>query len=336
MVTLPVLEPISVVVISRESDVMLQVPFGSENHEFKRIAPFVVDAAVRMNGTRYWNVDKTPRHTTSPESSDGERAEIPMDNLDSFLSKVNETNVDLDALTASVQEVRRLHLLILSDVEPREADRKHLDDVMFSITSTARRVRSQLQDLEAMLDDDSSTRLRMRKTTHTMASQRFVDVMKEYSGLQTEHRDLCKRRILRQMDISGQNVTAEQLDSLIESGTSSVFTQGYILESQLTRQQLGEIQSRHEELLKLEKSIQEVHDMFINIAIMVATQGDMVNNIEEHVKSASEHTEKGRTVLEQAVTHKRSARKKKLVLAACVAIAIVVIIAIIVGVTLGS
>ncbi|XP_078741151.1 syntaxin-2-like [Lampetra fluviatilis] len=185
-----------------------------------------------------------------------------------------------------------------------------------------------------MLDDDSCTRLRMRKTTHTMASQRFVDVMKEYSGLQTEHRDLCKRRILRQMDISGQNVTAEQLDSLIESGTSSVFTQGYILESQLTRQQLGEIQSRHEELLKLEKSIQEVHDMFINIAIMVATQGDMVNNIEEHVKSASEHTEKGRTVLEQAVTHKRSARKKKLVLAACVAIAIVVIIAIIVGVTL--
>lgn len=276
----------------------------------------------------------------APETSDGERGgtEIPMDNLDSFLSKVNETNVDLDALGTAVQEVKRLHLVILSDVEPRETDRKQLDDVMFSITSAARRVRTQLKDLEAMLDipdDDSTTRLRMRKTTHTMASQRFVDVMKEYNGLQTEHRDLCKKRILRQMDISGQNVTAEQLDTLIESGNSSVFTQGYILESQLTRQQLGEIQSRHEELLKLEKSIQEVHDMFINIAIMVASQGDMVNNIEEHVKSASEHTEKGRTVLEQAVTHKRSARKKKLFLAACVAIAIVVIIAIILGVTLG-
>nr|XP_032799928.1 syntaxin-1A-like isoform X2 [Petromyzon marinus] len=249
----------------------------------------------------------------APESSDGERAgaEIPMDNLDSFLSKVNETNVELDSLGVAVQEVKRLHLAILSDVEPRESDRKQLDDVMFSITSTARRVRTQLKDLDTMLEipDDSSTRLRMRKTTHTMASQRFVDVMKEYNSLQTEHRDLCKKRILRQMEISGQNVTAEQLDSLIESGSSSVFTQGYILESQLTRQQLGEIQSRHEELLKLEKSIQEVHDMFINIAIMVASQGDMVNNIEEHVKSASEHTEKGRTVLEQAVTHKRSARK---------------------------
>jgi t-SNARE complex subunit (syntaxin) len=40
----------------------------------------------------------------------------------------------------------------------------------------------------------------------------------------------------------------------------------------MAQQQLTELQDRHDEFIKLEKSIREVHDMFIEIANLVTTQ----------------------------------------------------------------
>ncbi len=39
-----------------------------------------------------------------------------------------------------------------------------------------------------------------------------------------------------------------------------------------TRQQLTELQDRHDEFIKLEKSVKEVHDMFLEISNLVTQQ----------------------------------------------------------------
>ena len=45
------------------------------------------------------------------------------------------------------------------------------------------------------------------------------------------------------------------------------------------RQTINDIQNRHEMFLSLEKSITELHDMFLDIAQLIESQGEMVNRI---------------------------------------------------------
>lgn len=45
-----------------------------------------------------------------------------------------------------------------------------------------------------------------------------------------------------------------------------------ISDSHITRQALNEIESRHKDILKLETSIRELHEMFMDMAMFVETQ----------------------------------------------------------------
>ena len=45
-----------------------------------------------------------------------------------------------------------------------------------------------------------------------------------------------------------------------------------ISDSQITRQALNEIESRHKDIMKLETSIRELHEMFMDRAMFVETQ----------------------------------------------------------------
>lgn len=44
------------------------------------------------------------------------------------------------------------------------------------------------------------------------------------------------------------------------------------MDSQMTKQALNEIETRHNEIIKLENSIRELHDMFVDMAMLVESQ----------------------------------------------------------------
>lgn len=51
----------------------------------------------------------------------------------------------------------------------------------------------------------------------------------------------------------------------------SLFVQ-IITDTQQARQNLADIEARHEDIMKLEKSIRELHDLFIDMASLIETQ----------------------------------------------------------------
>lgn len=72
----------------------------------------------------------------------------------------------------------------------------------------------------------SSADLRIRKTQHSTLSRKFVEVMTEYNRTQTDYRDRCKNRILRQLEITGRATTDDELEAMLEQDNPAVFTQG--------------------------------------------------------------------------------------------------------------
>lgn len=45
------------------------------------------------------------------------------------------------------------------------------------------------------------------------------------------------------------------------------------MDSSISKQALSEIETRHSEIIKLENSIRELHDMFMDMAMLVESQG---------------------------------------------------------------
>lgn len=45
-----------------------------------------------------------------------------------------------------------------------------------------------------------------------------------------------------------------------------------IVDSQISKQALSEIEGRHKDIVRLESSIKELHDMFVDIAMLVENQ----------------------------------------------------------------
>ena len=106
--------------------------------------------------------------------------------------------------------------------------------------------------------------------------------MTEYNRTQNDYRERCKARIQRQLEITGRNTTDTELEDMLEQGNSAVFTQGIIMDTAAAKQTLADIEARHADIIKLETSIKELHDMFMDMAMLVESQVNMQFKICAH------------------------------------------------------
>jgi t-SNARE complex subunit (syntaxin) len=73
---------------------------------------------------------------------------------------------------------------------------------------------------------------------------------------------------------------------------------------------LDDIQNKHMEVMKIEKSILELQQLFMDMAVLVAAQGEVIDQIAVHVESAVNDTDAGATELKKAVEIQKKTRKK--------------------------
>ena len=89
------------------------------------------------------------------------------------------------------------------------------------------------------------------------------------------------------------------------------------------------ISDRLEEFKKLERSLVELHKLFLEMAALVQQQGEMIDNIAIQVEEAAERTKEGNKQLDNAAKLKIKGRKLKLIIAAVVAVLLLVLILVI-------
>lgn len=266
------------------------------------------------------------------QSEDEQDDDMQMDTgnaqyMEEFFEQVEEIRGSVDLIANNVEEVKKKHSAILSNPVNDAKTKEELDELMASIKRTANKVRGKLKLIENAIEHDESggqvnADLRIRKTQHSTLSRRFVEVMTDYNKTQTDYRERCKGRIQRQLDIAGKQVGDEDLEEMIESGNPGVFTQGIITDTQQAKQTLADIEARHNDIMKLESSIRELHDMFMDMAMLVESQGEMVDRIEYNVEHAKEFVDRAVADTKKAVQYQSKARRKKIMILICVAVLI--------------
>ncbi|XP_068952579.1 syntaxin-2-like isoform X2 [Petaurus breviceps papuanus] len=276
--------------------------------------------------------DRLPDLTACKSSEDGETTVVVEKDhfMDDFFHQVEEIRNNISKIAQIVEEVKKNHSIILSAPNPDGRTKEELEELNKEIKKIANKIRAKLKAIEQSFDQDenanrTSVDLRIRKTQHSVLSRKFVDVMTEYNETQTLFRERSKGRIQRQLEITGKTTTDEELEEMLESGNPSIFTSDIISDSQVTRQALNEIESRHKDIMKLESSIRELHEMFMDMAMFVETQGEMINNIEKNVMNASDYVEHAKEETKKAVKYQSKARRKMMFIIICVIILLVIL-----------
>lgn len=249
---------------------------------------------------------------------------------ETFFKKVQEIHEGLQNLKRMVSELENKQKTLLGEALPKESMKKELQTLRDEIKTLASQVQRKLKSIEPKKGEDDGKyipiNIRMQRTQHAVLSKEFVELMGHCNTIQAQYRDRNVERIQRQLKITGSNVTDEELDTMLESGQTDVFTQNILSDTKATRQALNEIESRRDEILKLESSIRELHDMFQYLAMEVEAQGELVDRIENNIEQSSEYVEKAKGELEKAVTYQHKSCKKKVWIAVCLAILILIIV----------
>ncbi|XP_033963757.1 syntaxin-4 [Pseudochaenichthys georgianus] len=249
---------------------------------------------------------------------------------DAFFKKIQEIHEGLHSFKQMVSNLENKQKAVLAEPLPDDSTKRELQTLREEIKTLAGQIQRKLKSIEPKKGEEDGKYVpinsRMQRTQHGVLSREFVEQMGRCNTIQAQYRDRNVERIHRQLKITGKDVTDEELDAMLESGQTDVFTQNILSDAKATRQALNEIESRHDEILKLEQSIRELHDMFQYLAMEVEAQGEMVNRVENNIKQSTDYVVRAKDNTEKAVTYQQKSRKKKLWIAICLAILILILV----------
>lgn len=184
---------------------------------------------------------------------------------------------------------------------------------------------------ELPVDHDAAD-YRMRSSHHAQLTKRFVAIMNAYQALQLQYKSKQTQQLQRQFLIAKPNASTEELAQLEgEEGLELLHTVFSVTSTAKAQEVLAELQERHRDIVNIESRLVELNQLFLDMSILVEQQGDLVDEIEQHVAQAAEYTQEAAQDLLQAVKYQKSALKKKWIL-----ILIVLVILIIIGAFFGA
>ncbi|TYK18783.1 syntaxin-132 [Cucumis melo var. makuwa] len=169
---------------------------------------------------------------------------------------------------------------------------------------------------------------RSRTATTLALKKKLKDKMTEFQILREkihqEYREVVERRVFT---VTGARADEETIEKLIETGDSEQIFQKAIQEQGRGQvmDTLAEIHERHSAVRELERKLLELQQVFLDMAVLVEAQGDMLDNIESHVTSAVDHVQQGNTALQKAKKLQKNSRKWM-----CIAIIILLIIVVVI------
>lgn len=150
----------------------------------------------------------------------------------------------------------------------------------------------------ANLDEANAAALKKKNCGHGSASERtrtaitgalrkkLKDLMGEFQELRarvnSEYREVVERRVYT---VTGQHADDATIDDLIEKGEGEQIFQKAILEQGRGHvlDTLAEIRERRDAVQELERSLMELHQVFLDMAVLVEAQGSMLDNIQAQV-----------------------------------------------------
>lgn len=236
---------------------------------------------------------------------EAEKVKQEMGLIREILGKLHEAN----------EEGKSLH-----KPEALKSLRVRINADIIGVMKKARAIKSKLEEMDRT--NAANLRLsgykegtsvyRTRAAVTNGLRKKLKELMMDFQGLRqrmmTEYKETVGRRYFT---VTGEYPEEEVIEKIISNDGGEEFLgraiqehgRGKVLET------VVEIQDRHDAAKEIERSLLELHQVFLDMAIMVEAQGEQMDDIEHHVMNAAQYVKDGTKNLKSAKDHQRSSRK---------------------------
>lgn len=260
--------------------------------------------------------------------------------MSDFFQDVEVVKADIVAIREATKRVADINQqAMLATTAEREAELSQGLNPL--IQETNKRAAHAKALLQGMRDNTASLResnqvkqseLRIRENLQNTLTRKFVDVMKEYQNAQQKYKTDIKKKVKRQVQIVKPDATTEEIDAVMRAGGGA----GDVFRTAILRGEAADpirnaymnVADKYQDVLALEASVAELHQMFLDFALLTERQGELLDQIEYQVKSASDYIEDANQDMTKAIEYQKSIRKKQCIL--------IVIILVIIGIILAA
>lgn len=234
-------------------------------------------------------------------------------NLTKFFGEVDAIKADMDEISHLLGDLQDLNEETKSAHSPKvlRGLRDRINSDMVAVLRKANVIKGRLELL-----DQSNVANRCESDAYKKGSPidrtrisvtnglriKLRDVMNDFQSLRekimVDHKEGLKKRYY---SATGEMPSEEVMEKLI-SGNLQVKA---FEEGKTTTDMAMENQERHEAVKEIQKSLTELHQVFLDMAVMIETQGEQMNDIEHNMVNARSYVTDATKELERSKRMKR-------------------------------
>jgi t-SNARE complex subunit (syntaxin) len=171
---------------------------------------------------------------------------------------------------------------------------------------------------------------RVRTNLINTLIRKFIDEMKSYQSAQQKYKTDIKKKVKRQVQIVKPDATDDDIEEVMrsEGGRDALYKESILaggVNDQI-KTTYAKVASKYQDVLALEQSVAELHQMFLDFALLTEQQGELLDQIEFQVKQAADYVEDGNVDIYEGIEYQKKVRKKQFWILLIVVIVIVILL----------
>lgn len=230
----------------------------------------------------------------------------------SILNECSDIDRGIDEVDQNLAQLRNLHRAALGDTDTSSGSRINRDvDGLSSQTMTLYR---SLVDRVRKVKSNPDSRQPMNARQVERVDRRLKTAIQQYQSVEADFQREMQGQIARQYKIVRPNATDEELSRAVDGAEGGqVFTQALMQSNRQGQASaaLNNVKDRHAQILKIEKQMSELAQLFQDMNTLVVQQEAAVQQIDQQAEEVVENLDKGNTEIDTAVKTARATRKKK-------------------------
>lgn len=233
---------------------------------------------------------------------------------DDFYGEISSITDSLRVFNDNVARISDLHSRSLNNMDDAANQRNaaQLEGLVDDTSALSSQLKNRITKLAKQGAPGQEGRTRAEQTRRI--KEKFMNSIQNYQDVERQYRAKQKSRMERQFKIVKPDATAEEVKAVVnDENGGQIFSQALMNSNRYgeSRAAYREVQERHEDIKKIEKTLTELAQLFNDMSILVEQQDPVIDNIQMAAETADKDLEAGNQHVEKAVDSARAARKKR-------------------------
>lgn len=253
-----------------------------------------------------------------------------------FFEAVGEVQADINSGRGGVTAVGALleeALQATTNAKEQECSKelqRLVQNVNLKLTSAKQRLEAlkERADMEAQAKPNAAEQ-QIRSNMQAALGRKLQTLLTDFGKVQSDYRTALHRRAEAQVHLACPEATEEEVREMVESGDTMAMqvAQKIAGTHALLLDEVERIRDKHRDIQRLERSMGDLHQMFIEMAALVDAQGNIIDSIEVHVHKSAVCTAKAEKELVTTRHLQHSAQRKMCCLSVLVLVILMCILA---------